>query len=80
VSPSGGRRAHREPAPDAFGVADPEALADKGVQVDAASDDVASSVCMPESVAVGQGTEIEARAAIGVPRDLVTCQSGACST
>ena len=43
-----------EPAPDAFDVADSEALSDKGVQVDAAGDDVASSLRIPESVAVGQ--------------------------
>ena len=48
-----------EPAPDAFDVADPEALSDKGVQVDAAGDDVASSLRIPESVAVGQGEFVE---------------------
>jgi hypothetical protein len=48
-----------EPAPDAFHIADPEALSDKGVQVDAASDDIASSLGIPESVAVGQGDFVE---------------------
>ena len=48
-----------EPAPDTFDVADPEALSDKGVQVDAAGDDVASSLRVPESVAVGQGEFVE---------------------
>ena len=52
-----GRRA--EPAPYAFDVADPEALSDKGVQVDAAGDDVASSILIPESLAVGQGEFVE---------------------
>ena len=42
-----------EPAPDAFDVADPEALSDKAVQVDPAGDDVASSLRISESVAVG---------------------------
>jgi hypothetical protein len=48
-----------EPAPDAFDVADPETLSDKGVQVDAAGDDVASSFGILESVAVGQGEFVE---------------------
>src|SRR5688572_26271591 len=48
-----------EPAPDAFHIADPEALSDKGVQVDAAGDDVASSLRISESVAVGQGEFVE---------------------
>ena len=42
-----------EPAPDAFDVADLEALPDQGVQLDAAGDDVASSLRVPESLAVG---------------------------
>jgi hypothetical protein len=48
-----------EPAPDAFHVADPEALSDKGVQVDAAGDDIASSFGVLESVAVSQGEFVE---------------------
>ena len=48
-----------EPAPDAFDVADPEALSDQGVQVDAAGDDVASSLRVPELLAVGQGEFVE---------------------
>ena len=48
-----------EPASDAFDVADLEALSDKGVQVDAAGDDVASSLRIPESLAVGQGEFVE---------------------
>jgi hypothetical protein len=48
-----------EPAPDAFDIADPEALSDKGVQVDAAGDDVAPSLRVPESLAVGQGELVE---------------------
>ena len=45
--------------PDAFEVADPEVPSDKAVQVDAAGDDVASSLHVPESVAVGQGEFVE---------------------
>jgi hypothetical protein len=48
-----------EPAPDAFDVPDPETLSDKGVQVDAAGDDVASSLRIPELVAVGRGEFVE---------------------
>jgi hypothetical protein len=48
-----------EPAPDAFHVADPEALSDKGIQVDAPGNDVASSLRIPESVAVVHGELIE---------------------
>ena len=46
-------------APNAFHLANLEALSDKCVQVDAAGDDVASSLRIPESVAVGQGEFIE---------------------
>ena len=55
-----------EPAPDAFDVADPEALSDKAVQVDAAGDDVASSLRIPESLAVGQVSSSSTSASIRV--------------
>ena len=55
-----------EPTPDAFDVADPEALPDQGVQLDAAGDDVASSLCVPESLAVGEGEFVEYSASISV--------------
>ena len=52
--------------PDAFEVADPEVPSDKAVQVDAAGDDVASSLHVPESVAVGQGELSSTSASINV--------------
>ena len=44
-----------EPTPDAFDVADSEALSDQGVQLDATGNDVAASLGVPKSLAVGEG-------------------------